>query len=1123
MSSASSSGNRRYKSGSVKRSEDAKRKLEAVASDPKQRRLSFSPPVRPLALASSPTHLATPANTNTEFESQCDVDVDVASQSQEAEEPVQPETDAFQQSTSIPESESEAVVNSSTVNSPTPISSSSDRIFSRSECGSGADENEEDDDGRDSSCSGAPAASQPRQTSSDTLDLDIVHFIAPAENAPLSVKKAFMENHPIQPTPDYDGKNIFDPSRVCFLTDKFNNNNKDPPPRNWLSLHKSTKKLYCSVCMAFSPRKEKETNNFVDGYLFNKKTIYQNIERHELSKIHVTACDVDVDVASQSQEAEEPVQPETDVFQQSTSIPESESEAVVNSSTVNSPTPISSSSDRIFSRSECGSGADENEEDDDGRDSSCSGAPAAIQPRQTSSDTLDLDIVHFIAPAENAPLSVKKAFMENHPIQPTPDYDGKNIFDPSRVCFLTDKFNNNNKDPPPRNWLSLHKSTKKLYCSVCMAFSPRKEKETNNFVDGYLFNKKTIYQNIERHELSKIHVTAVNAYIHAISNKDIDTLINVDLVNQRASEKTFRRDVVQRLIDICLFIGRQGIAFRGSDESAANLENRATNHGNFLELLLLLSEYDVVLQKHIKLCIEFAKKRKESSKGQKGRGSFITFFSKNSINKLIKIIGDEVQGLVLHKVKEAGIFSLQMDSTQDVGVLDQLCFTVRYVNRNGPVERLLRLRVSHDNSGEALFNLVKEEFAKLGLDIKNCVGCSFDGASNMSGIYKGLQARLKTVNPEMQFTHCAAHCLNLVLSDCCKNISNCKGFFGLIQTGTTFLSDSYKRMEVWSAAVQQSGKMHTKLRRLQKIGATRWWSKPKALKSILDESQNKAGEQNNFIDFLSVMNTIKDSDSFDDKSHFEAKCIIDSWKKFENILTAIIWNDIFKESTLVSDALQSKDVDYLVTFQLAKSLLRGMQSKRDLFDSYVERAKSYASMINDFLEEENIDIVIHTDFKPIRAAKNTTVSGRSTRRSGLGSGPGQRQSAETPEEELARELEEAKLNYKVNTFLVIIDQLVVGLSERFTPNEELLKDCATLDPKRFGQLREVDQTLLNTVAARAKVDAEQARKELHAFSKAYADIVNTNLSYDGSSVSSQAQDSSEDDELDIEIDENSNE
>jgi hypothetical protein len=41
-----------------------------------------------------------------------------------------------------------------------------------------------------------------------------------------------------------------------------------------------------------------------------------------------------------------------------------------------------------------------------------------------------------------------------------------------------------------------------------------------------------------------------------------------------------------------------------------------------------------------------------------------------------------------------------------------------------------------------------------------CIGDSFDGAANMSGVYNGLQALLKQVRPSHVHTWCYAHVLN---------------------------------------------------------------------------------------------------------------------------------------------------------------------------------------------------------------------------------------------------------------------------------------------------------------------------------------------------------------------------
>lgn len=46
-------------------------------------------------------------------------------------------------------------------------------------------------------------------------------------------------------------------------------------------------------------------------------------------------------------------------------------------------------------------------------------------------------------------------------------------------------------------------------------------------------------------------------------------------------------------------IGKQGLAYRASNESAFTFDNLSLNHGNLLEIILLLSNYDSDLAKHV--------------------------------------------------------------------------------------------------------------------------------------------------------------------------------------------------------------------------------------------------------------------------------------------------------------------------------------------------------------------------------------------------------------------------------------------------------------------------------------------------------------------------------------------
>ena len=113
---------------------------------------------------------------------------------------------------------------------------------------------------------------------------------------------------------------------------------------------------------------------------------------------------------------------------------------------------------------------------------------------------------------------------------------------------------------------------------------------------------------------------------------------------------------------------------------------------------------------------------------------------------------------ISQEVKDAKYYSLIVDSTPDCSHTHQLAVVLRYVSlmEAEPKERLFKLlpRVRHssDQLEEALLKCLTE----LGLEIKNCMGQSYDNASNMSGPYKGLQARIKGYNKFSDYVPCAA-------------------------------------------------------------------------------------------------------------------------------------------------------------------------------------------------------------------------------------------------------------------------------------------------------------------------------------------------------------------------------
>lgn len=72
-------------------------------------------------------------------------------------------------------------------------------------------------------------------------------------------------------------------------------------------------------------------------------------------------------------------------------------------------------------------------------------------------------------------------------------------------------------------------------------------------------------------------------------------------------------------------------------------------------------------------------------------------------------------------------------------------------------------------------------------------GHGYDGASVMSSCFSGVQKRISDIILNASFVHCAAHNLNLVLSDMAKSTPKMLNFFNIVQDLFLFFSSSAPR------------------------------------------------------------------------------------------------------------------------------------------------------------------------------------------------------------------------------------------------------------------------------------------------------------------------------------------
>ncbi|XP_029348284.1 protein FAM200A-like, partial [Acyrthosiphon pisum] len=417
------------------------------------------------------------------------------------------------------------------------------------------------------------------------------------------------------------------------------------------------------------------------------------------------------------------------------------------------------------------------------------------------------------------------------------------------------------------------------------------------------------------------------------SDTNLDTIvkpIKCNTENKQTSLKQLEvqknREILERIIETIKTIGKRGLSFRGKrHEAAYSLTDETLDHGTFLEILILLGKFDPILKNHLDHVA--LKSKKAHQKNKTGRGSLVTFFSKTTINSIIQIICQIMRQNIVNEIKSAGMFSIQIDTTQDVKVEDQCSIIIRYLT-DSVKERLIAVTNVKSSTGESMFQLVKETLEVNGVDLKYCIGSSTDGASNMQGRYKYLSDE----NPSQLHVWCYAHCLNLVMIDVTEITIESVKFFSLLNECANFLRESYKRMDVWKELCGNN-------KRLAKAGDTRWWSKESSITTIFGHFGMP--ESALYVVLISVMSKIANSDKFNRETRYKAITLKDSFLKYSFVMTSQLYLRIFERMSPLSKYLQTSGMDLVQAYRMVSSTITYLQEISRDFQRVKEATDSF--------------------------------------------------------------------------------------------------------------------------------------------------------------------------------------
>ncbi|XP_068739132.1 zinc finger MYM-type protein 1-like [Montipora capricornis] len=447
------------------------------------------------------------------------------------------------------------------------------------------------------------------------------------------------------------------------------------------------------------------------------------------------------------------------------------------------------------------------------------------------------------------------------------------------------------------------------------------------------------------------------------------------------------REFLRVIIECLFYTAQQNIAQRGHEEDRSNLGQRSdVNRGNFLELLHLRSKDIPWLEEKLNTQLQ----------------DHAQWTSPTIQNELLQIFPDLIIELICKDVRESRWYGIIIDETSDISRDEQVSFCLSYLANGTKKEAFVGFHATKTTDGEALYKLVKEVMNDLQLELQNIVGECFDGASNMSGVNKGLSARMKECSPLAIYVHCYGHLLNLALQDTLTTVEPLRNTLGTIQSLYNFLEASPKRHALFRDIETEEGNL---VKTLKSQSVTRWSCRWEAVKAVDQQLER-------IVKALLVLSTDKDV-----KTYSESRSLLHAICDFQFILGLCVLKIILSNTSSLSAYLQGKTVDVVTARRNANLTLETLRSCRneESFKSVWKLCECVCNKVRSWINDTDFS------FRDARVPRRQT----STRLQALvGENPSH--NAQSKPEDF----------HRVNTYFTSLDKVLAEIEARFGGNDQ---------------------------------------------------------------------------------------
>ncbi|XP_041434247.1 zinc finger MYM-type protein 1-like [Xenopus laevis] len=537
----------------------------------------------------------------------------------------------------------------------------------------------------------------------------------------------------------------------------------------------------------------------------------------------------------------------------------------------------------------------------------------------------------------------------------------------------------NGREKILRDWLRWSDSKKVLYCTTCLAFSTDSANKTGSSLcrkEGYdpLKSKwHKLYKKLPEHEHSAQH--RKNYWSWRCLQKSVGGQgVDHDIQRTLAVEAEKFTVLLERLLDVTLFLASRNLAFRGSSQRVGDIQN-----GNFLGILELIAHYDAVLKEHLD------KVKRSQEKGKKLPAHYLSWGTQN---EFINLCGRHVLNAILSERQEAIYFTVICDASPDISHTEQNVIVLRYVHRCSQTgkwciqERFLEFFDFFQKTGEEIAEMLTSRLREHNIDLKDCRGQGYDNGANMAGRIKGVKSRILEKYPQAIFCPCAAHSLNLVDVHAASSCPEVKTFFGSVNRLYVLFSNSPER---WHTLTEEiAGSLHG-------LSDTRWSSRVEAIRPVAKKLPS----------ILQALEKIISSRRLTSDAQSEAVGLYNYFSSFRAILLATFWLKVLQCFDERNKILQARSVSMEIGAANIRALAEEMKSLREKWPALLSEARLVADGMEIPAELMNT--------QQIRRKKSQT--------------PGQ--------------LEDPEAVFKVNVFLVTLDTIISDLDQRFKSMEEI--------------------------------------------------------------------------------------